>query len=155
MTKLEDYQWLFRKSPVMATSIGEDGTFQDVNDAFLERLGYEREELLGRRPLDFVTLESRRRIEEEFAPALRRTGRLENKPIGIVSRSGEVVNCMTSSLVEYDPEGARILFNLFRCEAHCETMKTSLKLMHERDFGDDEASNKEIDKALSMLDEIL
>ena len=106
MTTLEDYQWLFRKSPVMATSIGEDGTFQDVNDAFLERLGYKREELLGRRPLDFVTPESRRRIEEEFVPALRRTGRLENKPIGIVARSGEVVDCMTSSLVEYDPEGA-------------------------------------------------
>ena len=106
MTKLEDYQWLFRKSPVMATSIGEDGTFQDVNDAFLERLGYERDEMLGRRPLDFVTPESRQRIEEEFAPALRRTGRLDNKPIGIVARSGEVVDCMTSSLVEYDPEGA-------------------------------------------------
>ena len=106
MTKLEDYQWLFRKSPVMATSIGEDGTFQDVNDAFLERLGYEREEMLGRRPLDFVTPESRQRIEEEFVPALRRTGRLENKPISIVARSGEVVDCMTSSLVEYDPQGA-------------------------------------------------
>ena len=106
MTKLEDYQWLFRKSPVMATSIGEDGTFQDVNDAFLERLGYERDELLGRRPLDFVTPESRQRIEEEFAPALRRTGRLENKPISVVARSGDVVDCMTSSLVEYDPEGA-------------------------------------------------
>ena len=50
MTILEDYQWLFRKSPIMATSIGEDGTFQDVNDAFLERLGYERDEMLGRKP---------------------------------------------------------------------------------------------------------
>jgi len=106
MTSFDDYQWLFRKSPAMASSIGEDGTYLDVNDAFLERLGYKRKEMVGRRPGDFVTAESARRIDEEFLPALRRTGKLENKPIGFVASSGEVVECMTNSLVEYDPEGA-------------------------------------------------
>ena len=105
MTTLDDYQWLFRKSPAMATSIGEDGDYLDVNDAFLERLGYEREEMVGRRPGDFVTQESARRIEEEFLPVLRRTGKLENKPIGFVAKSGELVECVTNSLVEYDPGG--------------------------------------------------
>ena len=38
MTRLDDYQWLFRKSPAMATSIAEDGTYLDVNDALLDRL---------------------------------------------------------------------------------------------------------------------
>jgi len=90
----------------MATSIGEDGVYLDVNDAFLERLGYEREAMVGRRPGDFVTEESARRIEEEFLPVLRRTGKLENKPIGFVAKSGEVVECVTNSLVEYDPGGA-------------------------------------------------
>jgi PAS domain S-box-containing protein len=37
---------------------------------------------------------------------LRRTGKLENKPIAFVTSSGEVVECMTNSLVEYDPAGA-------------------------------------------------
>ena len=55
MTKFHDYQWLFRKAPAMATSIGEDGRYLDVNDALLARLGYEREEMLGRRPSEFVT----------------------------------------------------------------------------------------------------
>jgi PAS domain S-box-containing protein len=108
MTKLDDYQWLFRKSPAMATSIAEDGSYLDVNDAFLERLGYERDEMVGRRPSDFVTTESAERIEREFLPALRRTGKLENKPIGFVSSSGEVVECVTNSLVEYDPDGAYV-----------------------------------------------
>jgi PAS domain S-box-containing protein len=108
MTKLDDYQWLFRKSPAMATSIAEDGTYLDVNDAFLERLGYEREQMVGRRPTEFVTKESAKRIEQEFLPALRRTGKLENKPIGFVSSSGEVVECVTNSLVEYDPDGAYV-----------------------------------------------
>ena len=106
MTRLDDYQWLFRKAPAMATSIGEDGVYLDVNDAILERLGYEREEMLGQRPVDFVTPQSARRIEREFLPVLRRTGKLENKPIAFVAKSGEVVECLTNSLVEYDPDGA-------------------------------------------------
>jgi len=106
MTRLQDYQWLFRKLPTMATSISEDGTYLDVNDAFLERLGYDRADMVGHRPDEFVTPESAQRIEEEFLPALRRTGKLENKPIGFLTSSGEVLECMTNSLVEYDPDGA-------------------------------------------------
>ena len=100
-----DYEWLFRKAPAMVTSIGADGTYVDVNDALLGRLGYEREDMVDRRPIDFVTAASAERIEKEFLPALRRTGKLENKPIAFVSSSGEVVDCMTNSLVEYDPDG--------------------------------------------------
>jgi PAS domain S-box-containing protein len=106
MLKPDHYQWLFRKSPAMATSIGEDGTYADVNDAFVARLGYDRDDMVGHRPSEFVTPESARRIEEEFLPALRRTGRLDNKPIGFVSSSGEVVECMTNSIVEYYPDGS-------------------------------------------------
>ncbi|MEJ2172393.1 MAG: sigma 54-interacting transcriptional regulator [Woeseiaceae bacterium] len=106
MTKFDDYQWLFRKAPAMATSIAEDGSYLDVNDALLERLGYTREEMVGHRPVEFVTAESARRIETEFLPALRRTGKIENKPISFLSKTGEHVECVTTSLVEYDPKGA-------------------------------------------------
>jgi len=105
MIQRDDYQWLFRKAPAMATSIAEDGSYLDVNDAFLRRLGYKREEMIGRPPLDFVTPASARRVREEFRPALRRTGKLENKPISLVTKSGDVVDCLTNALVEYDPQG--------------------------------------------------
>ncbi len=106
MSRHDDYQWLFRKAPAMATSIGEDGAYLDVNDALLDRLGFMRAEMVGRRPVDFVTPESARRIEKEFLPALRRTGRLENKPVDFVTKSGDIVECVANSLVEYDPDGA-------------------------------------------------
>ncbi len=105
MLKNDDYEWLFRKSPAMATSIGPDGAYVDVNDALLDRLGYARDEMVGRRPSDFVTPESAERIEKEFLPALRRTGKLENKPIAFVAKNAEVIDCSTNSLVEYDPDG--------------------------------------------------
>jgi len=105
MTSLADYQWLFRKAPSMATSIGEDGAYLDVNDALLKRLGYERADMVGRKPTEFVTAESAKRIETELMPILRRSGVLEDKPISFQTRSGEVVNCLTNSLVEHDPDG--------------------------------------------------
>lgn len=101
----EDYLWLFRRSPAMASLIGDDGRYLDVNDAFLSRLGYTREEMLGARPAEFVTADSAARIETEFLPTLRRTGKLEKKPIDFLTRDGEVVNCLTNSIVEYDPKG--------------------------------------------------
>ena len=100
-----DYEWLFRKAPAMATSIGSDGHYLDLNDAFLARMGYAREEMVGRRPSEFVTPESAERIEKEFMPTLRRTGRLEMKPIAFVASNGEVINCLTNSRVEHDPDG--------------------------------------------------
>ncbi len=105
MATLDDYQWLFRKAPTMATSIAEDGSFLDVNDAMLERLGYERAEMVGRMPEDFVTEASARRIKKELRPALRRLGKIENKPIGLLTKTGEVVDCMTDAFIELDDEG--------------------------------------------------
>ncbi len=106
MTGTDDYQWLFRKAPTMATSIGEDGRYLDVSDTFLERLGYERKELVGKRPAEFMTAESAQRIDDELLPTLRRTGKLQNKPVEFVSKTGEIVSCLTNSLVDPGPEGA-------------------------------------------------
>jgi PAS domain S-box-containing protein len=101
----DDYQWLFRKAPVMATSIAEDGVYLDVNDAMLLRLGYDRDDMVGHRPEEFATPASARRVRDELRPALRRTGKLENKPVSFVTRSGEEVDCLVNAIVEYDREG--------------------------------------------------
>jgi PAS domain S-box-containing protein len=105
MITQDDYQWLFRKSPAMATFIAEDGVYLDVNDAMLKRLGYEREDMVGHFPEDFTTPQSAARIRDELRPALRRTGKLENKPVSFVAKSGEVIDCVTNSIIEYDREG--------------------------------------------------
>ena len=105
MATQQDYQWLFRKAPVMATSIGADGSYLDVNDALLMRLGYKRDAMVGRHPEEFITEESARRIRDELRPALRRMGKLDNQPVSLVARSGEVIDCVTNALVEYDKKG--------------------------------------------------
>jgi len=105
MLTQDDYQWLFRKSPSMATSIGESGVYLDVNDTMLARLGYERQEMVGHSPEEFTTPESAATVRDEIRPALRRTGKLENKPISFLTKSGDVVDCMASAIVDYDRQG--------------------------------------------------
>jgi PAS domain S-box-containing protein len=105
MIPQDDYEWLFRKAPVMTTSIAEDGAYLDVNDAMLERLGYELDDMVGHRPEEFATEETAERILHELRPALRRRGKLENKPVAFVTSTGEVVECITNAIIEYDTEG--------------------------------------------------
>lgn len=105
MPEHDDYQWLFRQSPAMATSIAENGDILDVNDAMLTRLGYTRADWVGKRPEDFVTADSARSITEEFRPTLRRTGKLENKPISFIAKNGEVVDCTVNALFAKSPDG--------------------------------------------------
>ena len=105
MISHDDYEWLFRKAPVMTTSIAEDGAYLDVNDAMLQRLGYELDDMVGRRPEEFSTPETAERIVHELRPALRRRSKLENKPVTLVSSSGELVECVTNAFVEFDQEG--------------------------------------------------
>lgn len=105
MITQDDYQWLFRKAPAMATSIAEDGEYLDVNDTMLQRLGYERQDMVGHNPEEFMTPESAACVRDELRPALRRMGKLENKPVSFVTKSGEVVDCLTDAIVEYDREG--------------------------------------------------
>ena len=105
MIRPQDYEWLFRKAPVMTTSIAEDGSYLDVNDAMLKRLGYALEDMIGRKPEDFATPETAERIVTELRPALRRRGKLENKYVSLVAATGEVIDCITNAFVEYDREG--------------------------------------------------
>ena len=72
MIRQQDYEWLFRKAPVMTTSIAEDGTYLDVNDAMLHRLGYVLDDMIGHKPEEFATPDSAERIVSELKEKNRR-----------------------------------------------------------------------------------
>jgi PAS domain S-box-containing protein len=99
------YQWLFRKSPALMVSINEDGYFLDASDAWLARFGYERDEILRLRPQDLSSPEAADRMESEYLPLFRRTGNVDRVPVDITSKSGELVQCLASAVVERGKEG--------------------------------------------------
>ncbi len=108
MPAQDRYSWLFHELPVIAALLDIDGCFIDVSDEWVRRLGYSREEMLGRHPRSLATPESARQILEEHIPQLRRTGRLDHMPIELFAKSGETVTLLTTTIAETDAAGTVI-----------------------------------------------
>ncbi|HZX23028.1 MAG TPA: sigma 54-interacting transcriptional regulator [Woeseiaceae bacterium] len=108
MDVAQGYRRLLRRVPVMGALLDEEGKFIDVTDRFCERLGYERGDLVGRRPLDFTTVTCAARIERELLPKLRRAGRAVDEPVEFLSVSGEEVFLVSSAVIEQEPQSGYI-----------------------------------------------
>lgn len=85
----EKYRFLYEESPTINIIIGANGTVQDVNKVALERLGYARDEVVGRPVLRFVSFEQREQVMSD----LERNFRGESTPelqVDILARDGSV-----------------------------------------------------------------
>lgn len=102
-----DYRPFFRMSPVLAVALNEEGFVLDATDAWLQRFGYARDGLHRLRARELSSPAVMQRIENDYLPLLRRTGRLNNVPVDLYTRSGEQVDCMAN--VAIDGEGRTVV----------------------------------------------
>lgn len=102
------FRTLYIQTPVMLHSIDRDGRLVEVSDFWLETLGYGREEVLGRRPTEFMTEASRSYAEEVGLPRFFRTGEARNIPYQLMTRDGEVLDVLLSATAERDESGALV-----------------------------------------------
>ena len=70
----ERYRSLYQNTPVMMHSIDSEGRIVNVNDKWLEVMGYDRSDVLNRRSIEFLTEESKKVAVEEILPDFFRTG---------------------------------------------------------------------------------
>src|SRR5690606_41238131 len=105
MSLADRYQWLFRKAPALTVSLDEDGYFLDASDAWLRRFGYTRDELRLLRPQDLGSPETARRVNEEYLPLLRRTGRPDNAPLDMTTQNGERGDLLAGATGERRADG--------------------------------------------------
>lgn len=101
----ERYRHLYKETPVMLHSIDQDGRIVSVSNYWLNTLGFDRDEVLGRRTSDFLTEESRRRAEEDVVPNFFRTGSCKDEPYRFVKKNGEVLDTLLSAIAERNDEG--------------------------------------------------
>ena len=97
---------LFRRAPVLCALLDRDGCFLDVTDHWARRTGHDREAVRGRRPEDFATPASARRIREEHLPLFRRTGRLDNVPVEFFDATGETLEWLATTVAVHDGDGS-------------------------------------------------
>jgi len=87
----------------MMHSIDARGRVIAVSDIWLAKLGYEREEVIGRPSTDFLTAESRQRAIDEVLPAFFRSGHCENVEYQMVGKDGRIIDVLLSGVLNKDP----------------------------------------------------
>ena len=106
----EQFRTLYRDTPLPLHSLGPDGCIDQVSDAWLELLGYTREEVIGRRLTDFMTPESRVERWNIDRPVLLKGDDVKEAEYRLVKKSGEVIDVLLSLRAER--ENGRIMRTL-------------------------------------------
>jgi PAS domain S-box-containing protein len=101
----ERYHSLYIDTPGMLHSIDHDGCLVSVSNYWLETLGYERSEVLGRVILEFLTAESRSYATKIVLPEFFRTGFCTEVPYQFVKKNGQILDVRLSAIAERDSEG--------------------------------------------------
>jgi len=102
----ERYEQLFSGIPVMLHSIDAKGRILSVSDLWLEKLGYARDEVLGRPSTDFLTEESRRYAKETTLPLFFAQGYCRDVHYQMVAKDGSLLDVLLSATAEYAPDGS-------------------------------------------------
>ncbi len=101
------YRALYERTPAMLHSIDRSGRIIMVSDYWLERMGYARDKVMGRKSVEFLTESSQERAVEVLADFFR-TGRCTRIPYEMVTKTGEILNVLLSATAERDETGAVI-----------------------------------------------
>jgi PAS domain S-box-containing protein len=99
------FRALFEKAPVMVHSIDKDGRLLMVSNCWLEKMGYSRKEVIGRKSVDFLTEESRQRATNVILKQFFKDGQVTNVPYTMVKKNGETFDVLLSATSEKDSKG--------------------------------------------------
>ncbi|CAB1060288.1 PAS/PAC sensor signal transduction histidine kinase [Olavius sp. associated proteobacterium Delta 1] len=101
----ERYRSLYHHTPAMLHSIDTDGCLVSVSDYWLEVLGYERDEVIGRKLTDFYTESSRRYAEEVVLPEFFKAGFCQDISYRFVKKNGDEIDILLSAISDRDASG--------------------------------------------------
>jgi two-component system cell cycle sensor histidine kinase/response regulator CckA len=100
------FRTLYNETPVMLHSIDPAGRLVNVSDHWLREMGYRREEVLGRRSVEFLTEESRARAVNQVLPEFFRSGEVWDIEYQVIRKDGSLMDVMVSAIAERDADGA-------------------------------------------------
>ena len=101
---------LYNSTPIMMHSVGQDGCILDVNEFWLNTMGYERSEVIGRPVANFAAPEYQAHVRDELMPKLAQDGFVRDVEVQGAKKNGERVDLQISSVVKKDAAG-KFLFS--------------------------------------------
>jgi|GEM_PF-746109 len=101
----EKYKALYENAPLPYQSLNEDGSFNDVNPAWLNTLGYSREEVIGAYYKDFLHPDWEVHFEENF-PKFKERGYVHDVSFKIRHKKGHYLEISFEGCIGYNPDGS-------------------------------------------------
>ena len=99
------FKYLYKNTPVMLHSIDNETKILNVSNYWLKVMGYEHEEVLGRKSSDFFSEESKIYAETIVVPEFFKTGFCKDIPLTLVKKNGEKIETLLTANSEYDNQG--------------------------------------------------
>jgi PAS domain S-box-containing protein len=101
----EKYRALYENAPLPYQSLNENGTFGDVNPAWLRTLGYTRDEVIGKNYADFLHPEWIGHFEKNFPEFIKR-GYVNDVQFKIRHKKGHYLDISFEGCIGYHPDGS-------------------------------------------------
>ena len=98
-------QQLFNIIPVMMHSISKEGRIIYVTDYWLEKMGYTREEVIGKEVFELFTASSRKYAKEYVLPNFLKKGFSKNIEYEWVKKNGKIFSSLLTAVALYDDNG--------------------------------------------------
>lgn len=139
---------LYEATPALMHSVDSAGRVLSVSNRWLERLGYRREQVIGRAMEDFMTPESSRQVREVYRPTMWRDGHVSDCAVQLVCADGQLRDVLVSAVAEYDANG-KPLRALALVDDITETLRHRAELAHEQRL------RRQIEQHARELDQLL
>ena len=101
----QHYRDLYRDTPAMLHTVDSHGRIVYVSDRWLMKLGYRREEVIGRNIADFMADDSREDLDQRSLENIIAQGELDNSPRNYMTKDGTKIEALVSARAERDEHG--------------------------------------------------
>jgi PAS domain S-box-containing protein len=139
---------LYESTPALMHSVDASGRVLSVSDRWLERLGYTRQQVIGRPMDDFMTPESSQQVREVYRPAMWRDGHVGDCPVQLICADGRLRDVLVSAVAEYTADG-RPLRALALVDDITEDLQRRAELAHEQQM------RRQTERHVQELDQLL
>ncbi len=98
------FRLLYNEAPVPYQSLDDKGNFLDINNSWLELLGYKKEDIIGKHFTDFLVQEDITKFSEGFRN-FKKVGNVHNRIYKMKKKDGNIVTVELEGRIALDEDG--------------------------------------------------
>lgn len=102
---VDRFRILYNNAPVMLQACDFETRLFSVNQYWLQTLGYQWSEVIGRQTLEFMTESTRKEATRKVLPILRKTGTIHDFEYQLIKKNGEVIDVALTAVSDLDANG--------------------------------------------------